>query len=289
MRYFGANLTGASRSIPLAVDEDDTIHVDYSTPIGTTNRRPFQVSDLPDAMQNPGNNSQETAQTVTYPCVVNGRIDKDGLRDFYRFHLDKQQHIALEVWSRRLGTPMDPELSLYDASGKMLGSDDDGRGRDARMERDLGPGTYTVRIRDIDDRGGIAFPYRLFLAPQQPRFRLVATPDAPTLSAGGSTVLTVRAERTDGFDGDITVTATGLPAAVTAAPLIIAKGQQEGKLTLTAAAGAPSDPFRIRVIGTGKSGDKEIRAVASTSETYNIQGTAYQRELLGPIVLIAAK
>ena len=184
---------------------------------------------------------------------------------------------------------MDPDLSLYDANGKILGGDDDSRGRDCRMERDLAAGTYTVRVRDIDDRGGIAYPYRLFIAPQQPRFRLVAIPDAPSIPTGASTVLTVRVERTDGFDGDVTVTVAGLPAGVTTAALVIPKGQQEGKLTLTAAAGAPLGPCRISVNGVGKSGEKELRAVARTSETYNIQGTAYQRDLLGPILLITAK
>ncbi len=289
IHYLGANLKDATRPFAIPTDADDILQVDYTAPIGTTNRRPFQVSDLPEALQSPGNNARESAQSVAFPCVVNGRIEKDGLRDFYRFRLDKPQHVALEVWSRRLGTPMDPEIVLYDAAGKMLGADDDSRGRDGRMERDLPAGTFTVRVRDIDDRGGVAFPYRLFIAPQQPRFRLVATPDAPTIPIGGSAVLTVRVERADGFDGDVTVNVTGLPANVSATPLVIPKGQQEGKITLAVAAGAAPGPFRTGVVGAGKAGEKELRALARTSETYNIQGTAYQRDLLGPILLITAK
>jgi hypothetical protein len=189
----------------------------------------------------------------------------------------------------RLGTPMDPDLSLYDATGKILGSDDDSRGRDSRMERDLPAGEFTVRVRDIDDRGGIAFPYRLFIAPSQPRLHLVVTPDDATVPRGGSAMLTVRVERTDGFDGDVIVTVTGVPAGVTASALIVPKGQQEGKLTLTAAADAAMGPARLTVAGTGKAGKQSIYAVASASETYNIQGTAYQRDLVGPILLTGAK
>ena len=289
VQFHGPNLKDATSPISIPADADEFLSVGYTSPLGATNRRPFQVSDLPEVMQSAGNSNRKAAQDVAFPCVVNGRIEMNGLRDFYRFRLDKPQHVALEVWSRRLGTPMDPDLSLYDANGKSVGNDDDSRGRDCRMERDLAAGTYTVRVRDIDDRGGIAFPYRLFIAPQQPRFHMVATPDAPAIPTGGSAVLTVKVERTDGFDGDVTVTVAGLPAGVTASVLVIPKGQQEGKITITAAAGATLGPFRTFVNGVGKVGEIELHTVARTSETYNIQGTAYQRDLLGPILLITAK
>jgi hypothetical protein len=289
VHFLGPNMKGATRSVPIPKDAADTIDVSFTGPNGTTNSRPFQASDLPDAVQAPGNNSTASAQSVSYPCVVNGRIEKDGLRDYYRFRLEKPAHVALEVWSRRLGTPMDPEVSLYDEKNKLVGSDDDSRGRDCRLERDLQAGEYTVRVRDIDDHGGIAYPYRLFIAPSQPSFQLVATPDAPVLPPGGSVALTVRVERTDGFDGDVAVTVSGLPAGVTATALMIPKGKQEGKLTLSAGAGAAAGPWRLRVVGIGKAGDKDLRAVALTQETYNIQGTAYQRDLLGPILLVAGK
>jgi hypothetical protein len=289
VHFLGANLKDATQSVPIPRDAGELLQLDYTAPIGTTNRRPFQVSDLQDVMQSAGNSSRETAQSVPFPCVIDGRIEKDGIRDFYRFRLEKPQHVALEVWSRRLGTPMDPDLSLYDSTGKMLGSDDDSRGRDSRMERDLPAGEFGVRVRDIDDRGGFAFPYRLFIAPSQPRFHLVATPDAPTIARGGSVTLIVRAERTDGFDGDITVTVTGVPGGITAATLTIPKGQQEGKLTLSAATNAPMGPSRLTVVGTGNAGEKSIQAICSTSETYNIQGTAYQRDLIGPILFIGGK
>ena len=45
----------------------------------------------------------------------------------------------------------------------------------------------------------------------------------------------------------------------------------------------------VHVIGTGKAGPRALKVVARTEETYNIQGTAYQRELIGPILLITEK
>jgi len=50
----------------------------------------------------------------------------------------------------------------------------------------------------------------------------------------------------------VTVRVQGLPSGVTAAEVIIPKGQQEGKLTLNATSEAPTGPLRLEVIGPGK-------------------------------------
>ena len=289
IHFSGPFLKDAVRTVAIHSDAPDTLEVAYVSAAGESNERPFQASDLPNVLQAPGNNSRETAQQVAYPCVVNGRIEKDGLRDYYRFKLDKKEHVVLEAWSRRLGTPMDPQITLYNQQNKPIGSDDDSRGRDSRLERDLQPGEYTVCIRDIDERGGIAYPYRLFVAPQQPRFTLVATPDAPVLKPGASTVISVKAERTDGFDGDIAVTVAGLPKGATASALTIPKGKQEGKLTVTTTAESAAGLYNLTISGVGKAGTAELHAIARTSETYNIQGTAFQRDLIGPILMVSAK
>jgi hypothetical protein len=75
-----------------------------------------------------------------------------------------------------------------------------------------------------------------------------------------------------------------------AAPVVIPKGKTEGTLTLTASPDAPVGPARIEVTGTGTLGETTVKAAAArTTETYNIQGTAFQRDLLGPILFVAEK
>jgi len=260
---------------------------------GATNLRPLHVGDWPDVLQDATkpNQTRETAQEVPVPCVVSGRIAKDGQRDFYRFRVDKAQKLFLDVFSRRVGTPMDPELVLYDAKGGFMEVNDDApQGRDSRIQRDFAPGEYTVAIRDIDDRGGPAFSYRLSIGPPQPRFRLIATPDAPVLARGKTAPLTVKIEREDGFDGEVTIGVEGLPPGVTvSAPITVPKDKNEGQLTLTASGEAAVGPVRLAVVGSGKAGERALKAVARTQETYNIQGTAFQRDLLGPILLVTEK
>jgi hypothetical protein len=188
-----------------------------------------------------------------------------------------------------VGTPLDSELVLYNANGDVINTDDDSRGHDSRIEAELGPGDYTLRVRDVDDRGGPAFPYRLILAETQPRLRVRALPDTPRLARGGTIKLDIHIDREDGFDGEVTVTAEQLPPGITATTVTLAKDKQDGQITLTASATAPLGPARLTLIGSGKSGQKMLRVVARTEETYNIQGTAFQRELLGPILFLTEK
>lgn len=294
VRFAGPNLGSpeATQAVTVPADAPETMNLSFTGPGGmATNARPFQVTNLPETMQTPDapNRSRETAQAVPFPSIVNGRLEKEAVRNYYKFTLDKAQKVVLEVYSRRIGTPMDAEIALYDAKGGLMQVDDDARGRDCRIERDLGPGEYAVAVRDVDDRGGPAFAYRLSLTPLRPNFRLIATPDAPKIERGGTVSLTVRVERVEGFAEEVVVTITGLPPGVTAAPLTIPKDKPDGPLTLTAAAEAPLGPVRIEVIGSGKAGETTLKNAARTTETYNIQGTAFQRDLLGPILFVAEK
>jgi hypothetical protein len=227
---------------------------------------------------------------------VNGRLAKDSARDFYTFRVEeKPRKLVLEVFSRRVGTPMDPEILLYDAkTGNLIQADDDARGRDCRIERDLGPGEYVVAVRDIDDRGGPEFAYRLSIGPPQPRFRLVPPRMRPRSRAAKPSTLTVKVEREDGFDGEVTIGVENLPAGVTLSGAAARDCQrQERRATDADGNGRGSTwPARIAVVGTGKtSGEPQraLRALARTQETYNIQGTAFQRDLLGPVLFVAEK
>jgi hypothetical protein len=126
---------------------------------------------------------------------VNGRVTGPGMQDFYRFKVEKKQKLVIEVFSRRIGTPMDPEMSLFDAKGNRMQADDDGRGVDCWIYRELEPGEYTVSVRDLQDRGGPEYGYRLSIAPPVPALSVTTLPDAPTLARGKEVALTIRITR----------------------------------------------------------------------------------------------
>src|ERR1041385_9063056 len=72
-------------------------------------------------------------------------------------------------------------------------------------------GTYFVRVTDTQGHGGERFVYRLLLREAKPDFRVTLIGANPSVSAGAGSPFTVRADRIDGFDGDIRVDISGLP------------------------------------------------------------------------------
>ncbi len=111
-----------------------------------------------------------------------------------------------------------------------------------------------------------ALVYRLAIRPAMPDFRLATVPcdssGAIFLRKGGREAVRVVAFRQDGFDGEITVTATGLPEGVTASEFTIGPSTNSGLLVLSADANAGGKIGQIQVIGKSKFADKEITRTA---------------------------
>src|SRR5207247_6648668 len=262
-----------------------------------TNPLPFQVGDLPEIREQEPNDDWQHAMPVTPPVTINARLDRPGDVDNYRFKVAKGQRLVLEVWADRAESPMDSFLRLLDAEGHVVQENDDGirerdvevRSRDSRLDRTFdSAGSSIAQVRDLDDRGGDSFVYRLSIAPPRPDFSLTATPDNPSIGAGGTAVLDLSVNRTDGFDGDVAVQLADLPPGLTATAAVIRKGKEKGRVTVTAADNLPVQAQALHVYGEATIDGRRERRLAAATETYNIQGTAFTRELIGPIAGIGA-
>jgi len=77
---------------------------------------------LPELLEKEPNDSEKSAQRVKLPVIVNGRIDRPGDWDFYRFTGRAGQELVAEVTARRLGSPLDSMLRLSDARGRQIAS-----------------------------------------------------------------------------------------------------------------------------------------------------------------------
>src|SRR5262245_42725541 len=84
---------------------------------GVSNARVFCIDDLPQVMETATNRSIKTAQAVTAPCVVVGKADAE-VTDYFKVTVKANQRLSFEVIGRRLGSRFDPQLTLYDSSGK---------------------------------------------------------------------------------------------------------------------------------------------------------------------------
>jgi hypothetical protein len=109
-------------------------------------------------------------------------------------------------------------------------------------------GEYLVRIRDVRGNACDGCPYRLTIREPRPDFRLTVGQRNPNVPLGGTVPVTVTAFRMDDFDGPIEVSMEDLPAGLTAANGVIAPGQINTTLLLSADASAKLDhaaPLKI--------------------------------------------
>ena len=90
-----------------------------------SNALPLAVDDLPEAIETEPNDTPAAAQAIAVPVVINGRIQAPGDADHFAFQAEAGQTLALEVNARRLGSPLDSILTLYDSTGRKLAEHDD--------------------------------------------------------------------------------------------------------------------------------------------------------------------
>ncbi len=103
--------------IPPVTGTVDGFEYRLNTPAGVSNPVLINFGQAPVVLENDaggpaGNDTPETAQEVTVPAEIAGRIDKRGDRDWYVFSAKKGEVYMIEVFSQRLGAASDMFLSL---------------------------------------------------------------------------------------------------------------------------------------------------------------------------------
>jgi hypothetical protein len=193
-----------------------------ATTRGLSNLRLFCIDDLPQVQHVPGKHARDMAQPVPVPCVVVGRLDNEAA-DFYRITAKAGQRLSFDVLGHRLGGPIDPQLSIYDArSGRELAhaNDSPGAQTDPRLSYTFkDAGDYVIEVGDVLNRGGPDYWYRLRVGD----FPLATVPVPMAVPRGGKA--TVR------FAG---------PAVEGAAPAEVAAPADPGVTTLWVAPKGPA-------------------------------------------------
>jgi hypothetical protein len=133
-------------------------------------------------------------------------------------------------------------------------------------------GAYLVRVSDTRGYFGDRFAYRLVVRETKPDFKATLNGANPTVNAGSGQSFSVSAERIDGFDGDIRVDITDLPAGFSVStPLVIQAGHVEAKGTINAVPDA----------------SKPTNAITKVTATAMIDGKTVKKDVnnLGTITL----
>ena len=222
------------------------------------------------------NGTLETAQAVSVPGCVNGRISQVAELDCYRFEAKKGDRLTFEVLARRYQSALDPNLRIMDSKGKQLAENDDMKyGKhsyaDSLLENWLAPadGTYTLEVRDLQLRGGADFVYALKITKAEPEFQLQLDTDKSIISAGTAAPLYVRVYRKNGFEGEVQLAVDGLPEGVTAECGKILAKHDDGVILFYAPAGAKLAAANVHISGTAllpAAEGEEPRALLAVAE-----------------------
>jgi Bacterial pre-peptidase C-terminal domain len=186
---------------------------------------PFRVTDLPNVLEAEPNDAVAQATKGEAPCAFNGVIDKPGDIDFYRFTAKKGQVFDLHCYARRLGSPLDPVLYVYNAQGRALAGNDDIPGTPDSYLRFTAPadGEYLLSVTDHLKKGGPTYTYRVEVSPPRPRvdvaiplFSLYSQDRQWVAVPRGNRYATLVTTTRRDMGGELLLEARGLPAKLTA-------------------------------------------------------------------------
>lgn len=264
---------------------------------GQSNPFLMTYANTPVVLDNGDNDAQDKAQQVPVPCMIAGRIEKKGDKDWYAFSAKKGQVLNIEAFAERLGAPMDVYFQIRNAQGTLITEQDD-------TAEILSPTFYTanadpvryrfvapadevyyllVTTRDAFTQYGPRHLYTVRITPEEPDFRLIAMPTSPiapegiTVNQAGGAAFNVYVWRFGNFAGEITISGVDLPKGVGVKPQIISGSQKQAVVVVHAEADATWWAGGIKLVGTATAkGQKLTREVRSATITWPVvqAGTA---------------
>jgi hypothetical protein len=245
----------------------------------TSNTLPFSVDTLPECLEREPSDSNPAAQAVTLPVIVNGRIDRPDDWDVFRFEGRAGQEIIAEVRARRLESPLDSVLELFDAAGSRLAFNDDHEDKfdhlrthhaDSLIRFTLpADGIYEVRLGDARSHGGSEYAYRLRLSEPRPDFEVRVAPSCIHGITWRLNPFIVYVLRKDGFNGEIALRLRDDPFGLALSGGVVPEGQDQIRLTLAIAQLLSPDPIRLCLEGRALIDGQEVvhRAVPADEMT----------------------
>ncbi|WP_422930415.1 hypothetical protein [Singulisphaera sp. PoT] len=222
------------------------------------------------------------------PVVFNGRIDPAGDEDRFNLAVTPGQVLMIEVMAAENGSALDGVLQVLGPNQAVLGTADDTTIAELGGRKGKGAGLVspdpslaftvpagvteiTLALKDLENRGGTAYPYRISVEPVKPTFELLLNEPEATVPRKGSALVGVTVRRLNGYAGPIQLSVANPPAGLTFRPGTIAAGQNVGVLSLSSAADAAFPLSKLDVVGKGP-GTPEIVVSAIKHVAFAKQG-----------------
>jgi len=265
----GQNLPSAAVAVEVPAGANKTIGRSLKVATGQTNVVSLAVSDHPNVLETLNNNSPASAQPVTLPAVLNGRIETVGDTDHFVFEATKGQALVMDLQAARLGSPLDAQVAVLDDTGKRVAGAEDAKGTSDPTFTFKAPadGKFTVVVSEQETgRGGERFAYRLEIAPPvtiQPGFQVNLPGDAINVPRNAEAKFKVTVTRRGGFNDEIALAVEGLPPGVTVSGGDkIPKGKNVVEMKLKASPDARVTVVPVRITGTAKVGGADVTSTA---------------------------
>ncbi|MEM7260974.1 MAG: PPC domain-containing protein [Planctomycetota bacterium] len=196
----------------------------------------FRISDLNNVLEvEPnGNRRKPNAVEAAIPFALNGVVQEDGDRDWYRFVAKKNVTYEFQVLARRLRSPLDPVLTVHEAGGKYLAGNDDTAGPDSFLRwKAPKDGPFLIQLRDHLRRGGSEYVYRIEVTLAKPRLSVTIPQirryqqfrQAIAVPRGNRVAVRMRADRRN-FGGPLVLDLEGLPGGLVAHYEGVPNGEQ---------------------------------------------------------------
>jgi WD40 repeat protein len=117
-----AGVTSVALSIPGKAEPGSLVTVPVTLPDGSSpwKSRSVVVAEGPQSVEVEANDIPGQANAVAVPAGISGRIGREGDVDHVRFEAKKGERLIVEVYGRRLGSPIDPVIEILDAEGRSI-------------------------------------------------------------------------------------------------------------------------------------------------------------------------
>jgi hypothetical protein len=235
----------------------------------------IRVSPFDNVLAGGTNHDREHATIADHPLptAFNGTLLTNRQEDWFGFPAAKDDKLAVSVWARRLRSPLDSVVEIYDPTGREIASNDDAAGADSELKFTAPQSTnFFLRIHDQRGQGGRDFAYRVEITPIQPGLEVkipeVARNDTQSrqfiaVPRGNRFATLISAKRAN-FGGELAFHATGSPPGVELVADTMAKNIEEMPLVFEA---APDAAMGVRL--------SDLEAVG-TNGTVQVTGTFRQ-------------
>ena len=179
--------------------------------------------------------------------AFNGIIGEPRDEDWFKFKAKKGQRFAVRLYGRKLRSPLDSVMYIYDAT-KRLASNDDSGGPDSYFAWTVpADGEYYLQVRDHLYNGGPDYVYRVEFQPLTPSVSLYVpdvsrynthTRKSVVVARGNRFPLVVRTRRNN-FGGALKIAAKDFPEGITLHCDEMASNKSALTLVFEAAENAP--------------------------------------------------